>query len=167
MEKNGKKKPAPNERAVTLKTYVSEEIAEYIRKSAASNYVSVSTYLMKAAIRAGGDKYTVECKTGDLREVSRCLSDYNMHMYGLIGALQFRCELYQTDIDNFRHLAEELNKNVKECLRIIRADRKYNKKVAEQYLREQIDKIISCEREKIIEQERNKEHKPGRGGRRK
>lgn len=162
-----KRKTAPNERAVTLKTYVSEEIAAYIKKSAAADYVSVSTYLMKAAVRAGGDKYPIECTTGDLREVSRSLSDYNTHMYGLIGALQYRSELYQSDIDNFQRLAVELNKDVKECLRIIRSDRKWNKKVAERYLREQIDNLLAYEREKIIDQARNQEYKPGRGGRRK
>lgn len=146
---------------------MTEEIAEYIKKSAASNFVSVSTFLMKAAIRAGGDKYTIEYKTGDLREVAEGLSEYNQHFYGLVGALQYRSELYQADIDNFRCLAEELNQDIKECLRIIRSDRKWNKKVAERYLREQIDQLISCEREKYVEQERNKAHKPGRGGRRK
>lgn len=135
-----KKIPASNERKTVLKVYVTAEEAERIKKDA--GYSSTSTYIRRSLLTVGNGRYSWEISLGDLRAMTAALHDYNVHMRGLIGALEHRQNLYTQDINHFAELAQSTNQLVMSAYKMLVADRKACRKQMEAYLKKKLDEQI-------------------------
>lgn len=129
------------ERKCLVKAYLTEEEAQYVKKLAGN--LPVSAFIRKTLLRANNGKFIFEVKTDDLEDIRRELSEFNLRMEGIIGALSYRSELYQSDITNMRRLLDEANENIKKSLSMAMTDRKYVRKKGVQHLEKQIDKLLS------------------------
>ena len=129
------------ERNYQVKTTLSKEEYEYVKKI--SRNMSISAFLRKTILTANNGRFTFEVKTDDLLDVNKSLSEFNMRIMGIIGALRFRTELYKKDIEKMEELLEEVNENVKKQTDMAKKDRNYVRKKGIDYLKEQINKVVS------------------------
>ena len=127
------------ERNRSVTTYLSEEEYQYVKKNAGG--LSVASFVRKLLL-APNSKYTFDVKTDDLDDIRKSLSDFNLRMDGIIGALRYRSELYGSDIMNMKRLMDEVNESVKKSLVTVMTDRKYVKKKGVQHLQNQINKLL-------------------------
>lgn len=135
------------ERNRVVKTSLSEEEFQYVKKIAGTS--TISAFLRKLLLNANSGKFTFEIKTDDLNDLRLLFSEFNAKIEGIIGALRYRSELYASDIATMKRLLEEVNVNVKKNLATTMTDRKYIRKKGIKYLHEQIDKILSVRSETL------------------
>lgn len=128
------------ERTYQIKSYLSKDQYDYIRKAAGN--MSVSTYIRNTLLNAGNNRYNWEISQGDLSEVAEALTEYNRRMHGIVAAFSYRTEFFKTDLQNIEKLAAELNETVKQCLREIRNNRKYIRKQGEAFVRETVAQYV-------------------------
>lgn len=141
VTKEENQRSSRNERKMVIKTYLSQEEYDYVRKNAGA--MKLSAFLRMSLLFSGRGKIQLHIQTDDLWALSRELSVYNQRMAGIIAALSYRQDLYATDIANFEKMQKELNDTVKKMYNMAVTDRKYNRRKADQYLREEMDNIFA------------------------
>lgn len=134
-------KSSSNERKMVIKTYLSQEEYDYVCKNAGS--IKLSAFLRMALLFSGRGRIQLNIQTDDLWALAGELSVYNQRMAGIIAALSYRQDLYAVDIANFEKMHRELNDAVKKMYNMAVTDRKYNRRKADQYLREEMDKVFA------------------------
>lgn len=123
-----------------VKVMLSKSELEYVKKQA--GMMSVSAFIRKVLLEAGNERFTFEIMDGDLDDLKVALTEFNMRLNGIIGALKFRTELYRSDIVNMEKMLAEVNENIKLCIKNLLADRKYIRKKGIEHLKSQINKRI-------------------------
>lgn len=142
-----------------VKCYVSQKEYEEIKAAAfRSGNMSVSNYVRKTLLFAGGSRFEISFSLGDLRAMIAQLSQYNQRMRNIVAAYEYRTNLYQADIDNLIRLSNELNQMILEICQTILADRKSEKRKAERFLREEVRKLLA----QMRAEEQNGDSHPGK-----
>ena len=117
---------------------VTEE--EYATLAKCAENASISAYCRKTVLTALLGAYHFEIADGDLQDVSKALSEFNLRLQGILGALSHQSQLYKNNIIQIEKLLRETNEAVLACYRTILSDRKYIRKKGIQNLKEQIEK---------------------------
>lgn len=123
-----------------VKVMLSMAELKYVKRLA--GMMSVSAFIRKTILEMGNRKITFDIHGEDLSELGKILSDFNMRMEGIIGALRFRTELYHSDIASMERMLRDVNDNVKKCVTTVMTDRKYIRKRGIEHLKAQINKQI-------------------------
>lgn len=141
VTKEVNQRSASNERKMVIKTYLTQEEYEYVCRNAGT--MKLSAFLRMSLLFSGRGKVHLNVQTDDLWALSGELSTYNQHMAGIIAALSYRQDLYAADIAIFERMQQELNDTIKKMYNMAVTDRKYNRKKADQHLREEMDKVFA------------------------
>ena len=117
---------------------VTEE--EYAALARYAKSISISAYCRKTVLTALLGTYHFEIADGDLKDVSRELSEFNLRLQGILGALSHQSQLYKNNIIQIEKMLRETNDAVLACYHTILSDRKYIRKKGIQNLKRQIEK---------------------------
>lgn len=117
---------------------VTEE--EYAALARYAKSISISAYCRKTVLTALLGTYHFEIADGDLKDVSRELSEFNLQLQGILGALSHQSQLYKNNIIQIEKMLRETNEAVLACYHTILSDRKYIRKKGIQNLKRQIEK---------------------------
>ena len=117
---------------------VTEE--EYTALAKCAENTSISAYCRKTVLTALLGTYHFEIADGDLKDISRELSEFNLRLQGILGALSHQSQLYRNNIVQIEKLLRETNEAILACYRTILSDRKYIRKKGIQNLKRQIEK---------------------------
>lgn len=117
---------------------VTEE--EYAALARYAKSISISAYCRKTVLTALLGTYHFEIADGDLKDVSRELSEFNLRLQGILGALSHQSQLYKNNIIQIEKMLWETNDAVLACYHTILSDRKYIRKKGIQNLKRQIEK---------------------------
>lgn len=117
---------------------VTEE--EYATLAKCAENASISAYCRKTVLTALLGAYHFEIADGDLKDVSKELSEFNLRLQGVLGALSYQSQLYKNNIIQIEKMLRETNEAVLACYQTILSDRKYIRKKGIQNLKRQIEK---------------------------
>ena len=117
---------------------VTEE--EYAALARYAKSISISAYCRKTVLTALLGTYHFEIADGDLKDVSKELSEFNLRLQGILGALSHQSQLYKNNIIQIEKMLRETNEAVLACYHTILSDRKYIRKKGIQNLKRQIEK---------------------------
>lgn len=115
---------------------VTEE--EYAALARYAKSISISAYCRKTVLTALLGTYHFEIADGDLKDVSRELSEFNLRLQGILGALSHQSQLYKNNIIQIEKMLRETNDAVLACYHTILSDRKYIRKKGIQKLKNEV-----------------------------
>lgn len=124
----------------SIKIYLTE--AEYNAIKAEAGEMSVSTYFRNFILDKASGKYIFEIKTDDITELNETMAEINMHIDGFIGALRFRNDIYQADIDRLVDLLAKVNEAVTTLSKDVYNNREITRKNAKKDLKARIKKVV-------------------------
>lgn len=124
----------------SIKIYLTE--AEYKAIKEEAGDMSISTYFRNFILDKASGKYIFEIKTDDITELNETMAEINMHIDGFIGALRFRNDIYQADIDRLAQLLESANEQISTVSKQIYDNREITRKNAKKDLKARMKKIV-------------------------
>lgn len=124
----------------SIKIYLTE--AEYNAIKEEAGDVSISTYFRNYILDKASGKYIFEIKTDDITELNETMAEINMHIDGFIGALRFRNDIYQADIERLEGLLAKANEAVTTLSKDVYNNREITRKNAKKDLKARIKKVV-------------------------
>lgn len=115
---------------------VTEE--EYAALAKCAENASISAYCRKKVLTALLGAYHFEIADGDLKDVSTELSEFNLRLQGILGALSHQSQLYKNNIIQIEKMLRKTNEAVLACYHTILSDRKYIRKKGIQKLKNEV-----------------------------